>query len=173
MAGSERFEQSKSEAYSANRPSMSRKEISDYRIDSIQRQRANELKAKRKQIIQGNQKYTDEGIIFRMLGIQLVDYKSLTGEDLASFKYGYFQISNILLLVLAQNNIPDRLNNIIAKKKIELDYTLRPYELLYQIGSQDSSSPYINIGNLPKNIQSNIHYMQGYESNKVLKKKGR
>lgn len=157
------YEQSRSELGVKKMNVPTRKEASLRISSSIESKAREEKRMKEKLEKMGRLKYTSDGIISRILGINTLDMSKLKdGEDIASYNYGYYQVANILITILCENTIPERITKTIESKKITLDRELYPEELLQEIGSRDREDNNIDINNMPEIIKNNAYYLKGY-----------
>lgn len=124
---------------------------------------------------QGNGKYTEDGILGRVFGINTIPAETeLNKYDMISYNYGYYDASNVRIIpILCEGKIPERLNRAIAraidKKTIDKSLVgeLYPEELLSDIGRRDAEDGNINIEHLPQIVQTNRDYLRGYNSHKT------
>ena len=63
---------------------------------------------------QGNGKYTEDGILGRVFGINTIPAETeLNKYDMISYNYGYYDASNVRIIpILCEGKIPERLNYI-------------------------------------------------------------
>lgn len=124
---------------------------------------------------QGNGKYTEDGILGRILGINTISKEAeLNKYDMISYNYGYYETSNIRIIpILCEGKMPERLTRAIARaitrKNIDesLVEELYPEDLLSDIGRRDAEDGNINIEDLPQIVQNNSDYLRGYNSHKT------
>lgn len=161
------FEQIKNETGSGKRNNLTRKEISVAIFQDIEREKTKAQKVQQTVEIMGNKKYINDGILARLLGVNNLDMNKLTKNDINSYYFGYYDMSNVLIHILCQGIIPERLTKIIEIKHIELDKELYPEELLKEIGTRDSSDENININTLSNDISANESYLSGYNNKKT------
>lgn len=123
---------------------------------------------------QGNGKYTEDGILGRVLGINTIPAETeLNKYDIISYNYGYYNASNVRIIpILCEGKIPERLTRAIARaidrKTIDKSLVgeLYPEDLLSDIGRRDSEDGNINIEDLPQIVQTNSDYLRGYNAHK-------
>lgn len=156
------FEQSQSELGGKTKQVPERKEASLAIFGSIESKAREKANAMKKEMTLGSKKYIEEGILFRILGINILDMSKLNNRDIISYNFGYYEASNILLHILCQGIIPERLSKIIKRKKISLDRELYPEELLQEIGSRDREDNNIDINNMPELVKNDANYLKGY-----------
>lgn len=121
----------------------------------------------------GNGKYTEDGILGRVFGINTIPAETeLSKYDLISYNYGYTEIANTIMSILCEGKIPERLTIAIARsierKTIDKSLVgeLYPEDLLSDIGRRDSKDENINIEELPQIVKNNSDYLRGYNSHR-------
>lgn len=161
------YEQSKTEAGRRKVTVPKRKTVAQDYFNRIESAASQKRKAKETIEKIGNAKYIDEGVLARILDINILDINKLTTSELTSYNFGYYTTANSLMVLLSMGIVPDRLIKIAKIRRITIEDSLSPEELLQAIGKRDSKDENIDIANIPSKVQTNEFYLKGYTSGKT------